>query len=160
MFEVSYIYIYSRLREKNQEERCSNFELCLSQSKEDVEDGEKANWSQCLRDFQKEALGKDMEFIASNFCCFNFGSKERKNSKGLCCGPFPTHTGPRIVLSFSAWNTTTWYFPWCEHEAFASRQNIAGNVVLAKEMIISWSEKDDLEKMIIACESWYGPYHQ
>jgi len=106
MLEVSYIYIYiyiySRLGEKNQEERCSNFELCLSQSKEVVEDGEKANWSQCLRDFQKEALGKDMEFIASNFCCFNFGSKERKNSRGLFCGPFPTHSGPRIVLSSCA----------------------------------------------------------
>jgi len=43
---------YSRPREKNQEERCLNFELCSSQSKEVIGDGEKkANLSQCLRDF-------------------------------------------------------------------------------------------------------------
>ena len=76
---------YSRPREKNQEERCLNFELCSSQSKEVIEDGEKkASWSQGERFLEGSFRKRQGVSWLPTFAAFNLRSKERKKTQRAC----------------------------------------------------------------------------
>lgn len=134
-------------REKNQEERCLNFELCSRQSKEVIEDGEKkASWSQWERFLEGSFRKRQGVSWLPTFAAFNLRSEERKKTQRACVVGHSQHMLTRGLYFHSLREAQPrGIFPGVNMKlSQQGRIYIDGNVMLAKEMIRKgWVGEDD-----------------